>query len=168
MKCTFCKEGSLKKRKVTEIINIPGGPDIKILDVEKILCDKCEEEWISGEASDDRIKKVLSALVSHYQDHRLQGKAANYIRKAINLSLGELSKNIDKDPSTFSQAVKRNSEIDTFTKIYLLTQAVDFINGNQKATKKLMAAIKVDQNLDSEMLDNIEIDQDEVTAVGFK
>lgn len=168
MKCTFCKDGSLKRQKVTEVASIPGGPDIKILGVEKIICNKCEEEWISGEASDDRIKKVLSALVSHYQDHKLQGKAANYIRKAIHLPLGELSKHTDKDPSTFSQAVKRNSEIDTFTKIYLLTRAVDFINSNQKATKKLMSAIKVDQNLDSEMLDNIEIEQDEVTAVGFK
>jgi hypothetical protein len=109
--------------------------------------------------SADQTKRVLSGLVKYYgpQSEKLPGKVAQWIRKAIGLTvneLGELAGGLD--PSTFSRAAQRNSCIDHFAAIALLALTIDFVTGRTIGRAKLREMQELDQLLDPAIVNSVQ------------
>lgn len=160
MNCTACKKGELKKAKIDHILEIPGGPVLKIKGVPSLVCNKCEDELVDMVAAADINKKALSKLVlMHNHGSHLKGKTARWISKAIGFQTSEWEKYNTYSYDAFMKAVQRNSELDPLAALILIAKAVDFVTGTTTASKRIQEAMELDQLLAANSFELAEIER---------
>lgn len=160
MKCLNCNKGTLVQKVITEIVEIDGGPTLKVKGVKVLQCPKCGDLLKDMVVSAEQTKRVLSGLVKFYspQAEKLPGKVAQWIRKAIGLTVNEFAELAGGlDPSTFSRAAKRNSCIDHFAAVTLLALTIDFVTGKTVGRSKLKEMQELDQLLDPAIVNSVQV-----------
>ncbi len=139
MKCMNCEGQKMKVAKIDYPVEIPGGPSLKIKGIEVFQCPKCKDTVVDSAVSAMITKMALSSLFTHYWplEKAMPGTVATWIRKAIGMSNAELAKLSGQTSAAFSQAEKRNSDLDSLAKLHLLIKTADFVTGTTVGTDSL-------------------------------
>lgn len=159
MKCTSCKKGSLKNLSTDDLVEIEGGPSIRVLGLKVLKCSHCGKILMNSVVAAERTRKVLAGLLEYYA-HRpseLPGKVSLWMRKAVDLPSTELAEKAHLTPSAFAHAEKKNSYIDHFAALVLLARVADFVSGGTQAQEALRAITELDQLLDPSLLEAVEV-----------
>ena len=160
MKCSNCNKGILARKTIEEIVEIEGGPTLKVKGIKVLQCPKCGDVLKDMVVSAEQTKRILSGLVKYYapQPEKLPGKVAQWMRKAIGLTVNELAVFAGGlDPSTFSRAAQRNSCLDHFAAIALLALTIDFVTGSKIGRAKLREMRELDQLLDPKVANSVQV-----------
>ena len=160
MKCLNCNKGTLVRKTINEVVEIEGGPTVKVKGIEVLQCPKCGDVLKDMVVSAEQTKRILSGLVKYYaaQPEKLPGKVAHWMRKAIGLTVSELAELAGGlDPSTFSRAAQRNSNLDHFAAIVLLALTIDFVTGRTIGRTKVREMRELDQLLDPEVVNLVQV-----------
>ena len=131
MKCTSCNEGALEKCKEKYIVEIPKGPSLVIPNIEMRICSKCKDRIVDGATSKLIDKIALAALVVRYlpREKKMSASVGDWIRKTVDLSVAEISAIVAQNESTYYQATRRGSELDSMAKFFILLKAAQFVVG---------------------------------------
>lgn len=154
-----CGKANYVREKIVDELELEGGPTFKIKSIDAQVCPKCGDILMDAATSAKKTQAVLAALVHQYGSSlQIPGKVAKWIRNSIDLSATEwaiLAGGVD--PSTFSQAVQRNSPIDRYSSFVLLAKVSDFLNGTKKAEKLVQQTHELEKLLNPELLDLVEV-----------
>ncbi|MGK5082645.1 YgiT-type zinc finger protein [Bdellovibrionota bacterium FG-1] len=135
MKCLECENGVMKQQKITDVVTINGGVELKIKGVPVLRCSKCGDVLMDSMAIARTKHLALEALVSHYaKTLEIPGKVAHWMRDAIGLTVVDLAKKSKLSSSALSKAAERNTILDRFAAMTLLCLVVDHITGTKKAS----------------------------------
>lgn len=139
MKCSNCKKGDLRKVTKDYVLLIPNGPYLTLKNIEQLECIKCHDSYLTAISSSLVDKMVLSKLVTEYMSFSrpMSASIAKWIRKIIGLSSSSLANMAGLDPSAFSKAEKRNSNIDSTAKFFLVIKAIDYVCGSNLGSTAL-------------------------------
>lgn len=144
MKCSNCNKGEMKKVVKDYVLLIPNGPSMTLKKIEQLECAKCGESYVTAITSSLIDKMALSKLVTEFMpfDKSMPASIAKWVRKIIGLSNNKLAEMTGMDPSAFTQAEKRNSDIDSMAKFFLLIKSIDYVCGSNLGSTALEALQK--------------------------
>ncbi len=139
MKCTNCKEAEMKKVTKDYVLLIPNGPSLTLKKIDQLECPKCGESYVTAITSSLIDKMALSKVVTEFMPFSkpMSASVAKWIRKIIGLSSNKLAEMAQMDPSAFSQAEKRNSDIDSMAKFFLIIKSIDYVCGSNLGSTAL-------------------------------
>ncbi len=159
MKCMGCEKAEYVSRKITDTIELDGGPTVKVKKLAALVCPKCEDVLMDAAASARRTQLILAALIHFYGGSlQIPGKVAKWMRNAIDLSAAEWAKETGGlDPSAFSQAAQRNSVIDRYAAFVLLCRVSDYISGSKSGGALLKSTHELEKLLAPELLAAVEV-----------
>ena len=147
----------MKQKDTTETVRIPGGPSIEVTGLSAFVCDSCGEKTLDLTVAAARRQKVLGALISYYQEQRIPGRVAHFMRLEMGMSTEALGDKLGKSHSALSRANLRDTELDGDASEQLLAIVTDFINGNSAAIDRLKNARLFHELLSDRVTGNVRI-----------
>jgi len=159
MKCSNCGKAKLEAKIVDDRVEIDGGPSILVSGLSVQSCPECGHFLMNSVVVAERTRKALAGLLDHYAHNPsgLPGKVSLWMRKAVDLSASDLAGKAHLNPSTLSHAEKKNSFIDQFAAIVLLSHVADFVSGGTEASEALKAILELEQLIDASILESVEV-----------
>lgn len=154
MKCLECKKGRMAEKTISETIEIEGAPAFEIEGVQILECNHCHDVLVDTVNAEARTKKIIAKLVQYYAPRmsEVPGKVAQRMRSALGLSQAELAAAVGGiDPSAFAHAAARNTAIDHYAALVLLSLSADYVTGGTDGRKLIERTKKVNQILDKKI-----------------
>jgi hypothetical protein len=127
MKCQGCEIGHYKYIKMDIHQEIDGGPTILVKNQLIKKCSDCGNEVVSVKELTLRNQFVLSELIKCYSQYPLTGKAAKWIRTAIDLPVKDLVAESRVNEKKHLKAESENLIIDHVTAVVLLLKVKRFL-----------------------------------------
>lgn len=131
-----------REKQITDEVQIPGGPLLRISGVTVLINDETGEELMDALSGRKRDQKIIQYLLERYGNQKVPGKVADFWRKLISLKLSEWAELSDVDASALSHAATRNSLVDRFACYVLRQLSIDFLTGSNQGRKTVEEAKK--------------------------